>query len=130
MALPNKINEPIMTDNVTRMKTSDTVSRVAILEHQMNVLGTDIKQLETKVEQQYSALHSRISDMRDDMHAEINDKHDRLIAKLDEQSKEHNEQHKEINERVGNFDKWRWMIMGGAIVVGYVLAHLKIENLF
>jgi hypothetical protein len=27
-------------------------------------------------------------------------------------------------------EKWRWMIMGGALVVGYVLAHIKMENLF
>jgi len=28
----------------------------------------------------------------------------------------------DINERVGVLEKWRWLILGGAIVVGYILA--------
>lgn len=119
-----------MADNVTRIRTSDTVARVAVLEHQMTELGQDIKQLETKVEQQYNTLHSRISDMRDDVHKEINAKHDAVIEKLDSQSRSQSEQHKEMNAKLSSFEKWRWMIMGGALVAGYVLAHIKIEKFF
>ena len=33
-------------------------------------------------------------------------------------------------DKIQTIEKWRWMIMGGALVVGYVLAHLKLEKLF
>jgi hypothetical protein len=68
--------------------------------------------------------------MRDDLHKDIETKHDKVIEKLDAQNKASTEQHKAIAEKIASIEKWRWMIMGGAIVVGYVLAHLKLEKLF
>jgi chromosome segregation ATPase len=119
-----------MPENVTRIRSSDTISRVAVLESQMENLGHNIEVLEGKVETQYNALHSRISDMRDDVHKEISDKHQKLIDKLDDQTKLQTEQHKDLNKKVSDFEKWRWMIMGGALVIGYVLAHIKLERFF
>jgi hypothetical protein len=68
--------------------------------------------------------------MRDDLHKDIETKHDKVIEKLDAQNKSSTEQHRAIAEKIASIEKWRWMIMGGAIVVGYVLAHLKLEKLF
>jgi predicted RNase H-like nuclease (RuvC/YqgF family) len=119
-----------MTDNVTRLRTTDTIARVAVLEHQIGELSNDIKDLETKVDQQYTTLHSRISDLRDDVRKEIGDKHDKLIEKLDTQAEQQTEQHRELSNKVSSFEKWRWMIMGGAVVIGYVLAHIKLDQLF
>lgn len=35
-----------------------------------------------------------------------------------------------VGERVNILERWRWMIFGGALVVGYILAHVRIEKLF
>ena len=35
----------------------------------------------------------------------------------------------DVLEKINKIEKWRWMIMGGALVAGYVLAHIRIENL-
>jgi hypothetical protein len=35
-----------------------------------------------------------------------------------------------MNGKLATFEKWRWMIMGGALVAGYVLAHVKLEKFF
>ena len=35
-----------------------------------------------------------------------------------------------VSTRIGVLEKWRWMIFGGAIVVGYLLAHIRIDKLF
>lgn len=29
-----------------------------------------------------------------------------------------------IEERLTNLEKWRWMVVGGAIVVGFLLSHV------
>lgn len=119
-----------MADNVTRVRSNDTVSRVAVLESQMESIGHNIERLEQKVEGQYETLHSRISDMRDDMHREIGEKHDIVIAKLDETKKASSDQHKAIAEKVAEQERWRYLLIGGAIVLGYVIAHIKLEKLF
>jgi len=35
-----------------------------------------------------------------------------------------------ISTRISVLEKWRWMIFGGAIVVGYILAHIRIDKIF
>ena len=75
-------------------------------------------------------LFRSISDLRDDIHANIDAKHNLLVEKLDKQALNSTLQHQTITEKIQAIEKWRWMIMGAAIVVGYVLAHIKLENLF
>ena len=35
-----------------------------------------------------------------------------------------------MNNRVDVLERWRWMIVGAAMSIGYILAHVKIEKLF
>ena len=52
-----------------------------------------------------------------------------IIAKLDERAQDSSEQHKIISEKINSIEKWRWMMVGGAIVIGYFLAHLRLDKL-
>jgi hypothetical protein len=57
--------------------------------------------------------------------------------KIEEMREEQKEQHEalcnkfdSVSSRITVLEKWRWMIFGGAIVVGYILAHVRIDKLF
>jgi hypothetical protein len=67
--------------------------------------------------------------MRDDLRNDIDTKHEKIIDKLDSQTKASTDQHKAIAEKISSIEKWRYMMVGGAIVVGYFLAHIKLEKL-
>ena len=108
----------------------DTDIRVTVLETQVTSITNTMGKLEEKMDENYATLHHRISDMRDDLHTNIETKHDKVMEKLDQQNKAATEQHKQIADKITSIEKWRWMIMGGALVVGYVLAHIKLEKLF
>lgn len=108
----------------------DTDVRVSVLETQVTGINRTMEKLEEKIDENYATLHHRISDMRDDIHKDIESKHDKVVEKLDNQAKASSEQHKAIADKISSIEKWRWMIMGGALVAGYVLAHLKLEKLF
>ena len=114
----------------TNIRNLDTDVRVSVLETQVTAINGSLGKLEEKIDANYATLHGRISDMRDDLHKDIESKHDKVIDKLDQQNKASTEQHKAIADKIQTIEKWRWMIMGGALVVGYVLAHLKLEKLF
>jgi len=118
-----------MSESTTK-RDLDTDIRVSVLETQVTSINVNLEKLEQKIDENYATLHHRISDMRDDLHKDIEAKHDKVIEKLDSQTKSSTEQHIAIAEKIASIEKWRWMIMGGAIVVGYVLAHLKLEKLF
>lgn len=105
-------------------------ARIIVLENQVSTINASVEKLEKKIDSNYVTLHERISSLRDDLHNSIEVKHDRVMEKLDEQSKASSSQHSAIAQKVQSLEKWRWMIMGAAIVVGYVLAHIKLDKLF
>lgn len=109
---------------------SDASTRLTVLETQVETISQDINKMEEKIDANYATLHHRISDMRDDFHKSLEEKHEKVIDKLDTQARASTEQHRAIAEKMQSFEKWRWMIMGAAVVIGYVLAHIKLEKLF
>lgn len=119
-----------MPENVTRIRSTEINTRIGVLENQVQHIGHTIEKLEHRVNAQYETLHSRISDLREDMRKEIGDKHEQLIDKLDAQAEITTSQHKEMQEKIVEIEKWRWILAGAAIVVGYFIAHMKLENFF
>ncbi len=115
---------------MARANGGDTTSRIAVLEDQVQTIHNDVEHLEKKMDENYATLHGRISGLRDDIQANMDAKHERLVEKIDSNAKNSSEQHKQLYDKISTIEKWRWMIMGGAIVLGYVIAHIKLEKLF
>ncbi len=107
----------------------ETDTRVSVLETQVDSIAGSVVKLEQKIDSNYATLHHRISDLRDDLRNDIDTKHEKIIDKLDGQAKASTEQHKAIAEKINAIEKWRYMLVGGAIVIGYFLAHIKLEKL-
>ena len=107
----------------------ETETRVSVLETQVDTIYGNVTKLEQKIDSNYATLHSRISDMRDDLRNDIDTKHEKIIDKLDVQAKASSEQHRAIAEKINAIEKWRYMLVGGAVVIGYILAHIKLEKL-
>lgn len=98
--------------------------RVARLEAQVEGIKDDV----AAVKQDIKELHSRITTGN----REILDK---LDEKIDELASSDKEQHdvmtatmQSIKERVDILEKWRFMIVGGAIVFGYVIGNMGVFN--
>lgn len=94
--------------------------RIARLEAQVEGIKDDV----AAVKQDIKELHSRITTGN----REIMDK---LDEKIDELAQSDKEQHdvmtktmNAIKDRVDVLERWRWMIVGGAIALGYVTGHM------
>jgi len=110
----------------TNVRSLDTDIRVSVLETQMTSLTNDLEKIEKKMDDNYTVLHKRINDLDSTFEA----KNEKIIEKIDAHSVNSNLHNAELLEKINKIEKWRWMIMGGALVVGYVLAHIRMENLF
>lgn len=110
--------------------SKDTETRVTVLETQVSGMNNRLEKIEGRIEDNYNTLHHRISELRDDLREDIEEKHEKVINKLDEHNKNSHLQNEEIKNRLIQVEKWKWMLMGGAIVVGYVLAHIRLDTLF
>lgn len=121
--------------------SADTSARIMVLENQVGALATEVNNLETKIDTNNNILHDKISEIKEDFHSKISEmkedfhrnadeKHQKLVDKLDDQARASSAQHAAISQKIQTFEKWRWMVMGAAIVAGYILAHIKLEKLF
>ena len=97
------------------------VERIARMEAQMEDLKVDV----ADVKQDIKDLHSRITTTTREITDHIDNKIDAL-AQAD--SDQHNVMTKKIDsmkERIDLLERWKWMIVGGAIAVGYLVGHLN-----
>jgi len=60
-----------------------------------------------------------------------------IASDVREIRKEQKEQHDALMNKMTGMDKriqiveqWRWMLLGAAVVIGYVLAHIKLDRFF
>jgi hypothetical protein len=100
--------------------------RIAKLEAQVEGIKEDVADVKHDIKE----LHSRITTGN----REITDHIDR---KIDDLAKSDEEQHtvmsKKIDSLAGRIDlleRWKWMIIGGAVVVGYLMGHLPFFSKF
>lgn len=86
----------------------------AQIEEKRKELATDIKE-----------LHSRITTINRELYDRITNTEQHIInenQKIQQQLKQHIESLKvNLNDRVSLLEKWRWLIIGGAVVVGFIL---------
>lgn len=99
------------------MATDYNHERIAKLEAQVESLKEDVAEVKSDIKD----LHSRITTGN----REIMDK---LDEKIDELARADREQHAALKEtmesvkaRVDVLERWRWMIVGAAIVAGWLL---------
>lgn len=119
-----------METKTRRTSTAETKARLAVLENNVQTMTHDVEKLEQKIESNYSVLHNRISGLRDDLKDDFESKHDKIIYKLEEHNVNSNKQQEKLHEKISSIEKWRFLLMGGAIVVGYILAHVNVDKLF
>ena len=73
-------------------------------------------------------LHSRITTNSKETFLYIAETERRLTTVMDDHNKRTTEEfkklHNEISNRVGVLEKWRWLIVGGSIVLGFIIQKL------
>ena len=70
-----------------------------------------INDLRKESKQEHDLLHKRISDMKDE-----------LLVEMKEIRKEQAEVNHRMDQRVASLERWKWTLIGGAIVVGFILS--------
>lgn len=68
-----------------------TFSRIAVLESQLNNLGSVLEEFRQDSKEQHRQMMEKI---------------------------------KEIDDRLSVIERWRWMIIGGAAVLGWAVSHI------
>jgi energy-converting hydrogenase A subunit M len=118
------------------MATLD-IERIAKLETQVEGIKEDVAAVKDDIKE----LHSRITTGNREILDKIDSMDRRLEIKMNTAAEVSKEQHEiiqkeirsdveKISSRVNILEQWRWMIVGAAIVAGYLLAHVDLINKF
>lgn len=136
MALVITTNTPSIEDQVDQ-------ERIAKLETQTESIKENVREMKEDIKE----IHSRITTGNREIVEKMDDMQTRIEHKMTtnvEMSKKHIEDMqtyvsedlkeavkildsdiKEVTSRVDILERWRWMIVGGAIVFGYIIGHLE-----
>ena len=102
------------------------IERVAKLEAQVEGIKEDV----AAVKQDIRDLHSRITTGNREIMEKIDDKVDELAQADKEQHAAQIDATRNLSERVDTLERWRWMVVGGAVALGYILSKLPVEAIF
>lgn len=102
------------------------IERVAKLEAQVEGIKEDV----AAVKQDIRDLHSRITTGNREIMEKIDDKVDELAQADKEQHAAQIEATRNLSGRVDTLERWRWMVVGGAVALGYILSKLPVEAIF
>ena len=106
--------------------------RLAKLEAQVETIKEDVKELKSDLKE----VHSRITTSNREIVDKIDDMQTRLEHKMQANAQISQDQHAEIkkdvvqdlekmNNRVSALEQWKWYVIGGAAVLGFILGHLN-----
>ena len=120
------------------------VERIAKLETKVEAIQEDVKEVREDIKE----IHSRITTQTREIVEKIDDFQTRIEHKMQAGALAATEQHNsikddvlkemkdmkttldddihEVTKRVDVLENWRWMIVGGAIVFGYIIGHLEL----
>ena len=94
-------------------------------------LFTLIEDRRKEAKEQYETLHKRMGSMRDEFDSELADAMKQIMVEIKDLKDKDAKFHIEMSERLNRLEKWRWMIMGGAVVLGFIAARMNfVDNLF
>jgi len=106
--------------------------RLAKLEAQVETIKEDVKELKSDLKE----VHSRITTSNREIVDKIDDMQTRIEHKMQANAQISQDQHAEIkkdvvkdlakmNERVSALEQWKWYVIGGAAVIGFILGNLN-----
>jgi chromosome segregation ATPase len=110
----------------------ESPERIAKLEAQMDALKEDVQEVKYDIKE----IHSRITTSNREIVDKIDDMQTRLEHKMQANAQISQDQHAEIkkevvsdlekmNARVSALEQWKWYVIGGAAVLGFLLGHIN-----
>jgi len=101
------MKEKISFFNIIYSKFDDTLDKVQkLMEDRRNETNHDLKDVYSKIADVETKIMDEIHSMREDM----------------------KRQHDIERKKMEDLDKWRWMVMGASVVIGWLIS--RVTNLF
>lgn len=89
-----------------------------------------VEKRRVEVEDKVQQLHARISSGEKELATKIENQYDDLMTEIKEMRAESVKQHNALGDRINAMEKWHWIVIGGAIVIGTLLSQFNFSHFF
>ena len=79
-------------------------------------------------EQRDAILHKRITEMKDELYEEVEKSHKEIMLEIREMKEEQRAHARteaemlfKLDQRISEIEKWRWLVVGGAAAVAFIV---------
>ena len=93
--------------------------RINQLEKDHTEVGGDIRDIHSRITTMSREIVEKIESTERCLEHKIKESNDETSKKLSEL----NTEMRKIDDRVGFLERWKWMVLGGAITIGYFVGH-------
>ena len=124
------LKREVKSMNVIHGRLDTAIEKLTEVSNCINrMLAVHEERLGQQEESQHRAEQEFTSDIKE-LHSRITTNTKEIMSAATEQHKEHTEAIRKLSDnlhnRVGVLEKWRWIIIGGSIVFGFVIQKLPI----
>ena len=124
------LKREVKSMNVIHGRLDTAIEKLTEVSNCINrMLAVHEERLSQQEESQHRAEQEFTSDIKE-LHSRITTNTKEIMSAATEQHKEHTEAIQKLSDnlhnRVGVLEKWRWIIIGGSIVFGFVIQKLPI----
>jgi len=124
------LKREVKSMNVIHGRLDTAIEKLTEVSNCINrMLAVHEERLGQQEESQHRAEQEFTSDIKE-LHSRITTNTKEIMSAATEQHKEHTEAIQKLSDnlhnRVGVLEKWRWIIIGGSIVFGFVIQKLPI----
>lgn len=123
----NQLNQVIGKLDVTIEKLSDIATSI---NRMLAVQETRVDSQEKSLGQNVEIIHDRITQHRDEVSVEIEKSHNKIMSEIKKLRDDQQEHHRQMNDRLNKLEQWRWTVVGGAVVIGFLASKLPWDVLF
>lgn len=99
--------------------------RLNKLEKDNTTVGFDIRDIHARINTMSKEVIDKLESTERSLEIKIKESNEETGKKLNEI----NQEMRKIDDRVGFLERWKWMVLGGALAIGWVLAKIPNSNL-
>ena len=112
-----------MTDFESRLAKIEV--ELAAMREKTSFFTVIYEKFDTTLEKFETMMEDRRSDINDDLkdvYRKIEDVENKIMSEIEKMRQDMKDQHRIENKKIDELNRWRWIVMGGAAVIGWILS--------
>jgi ElaB/YqjD/DUF883 family membrane-anchored ribosome-binding protein len=113
--------------------TETLLLRVEQHQEQLLDVSSDLKSRQDIMEERLATALEEIAHMHKDSHNKDRDRaeqYEKLHARITETERQIINKIDQMDKRLAHIETWRWMVIGGAAVIGFVISIIPYKSIF